>query len=104
LYGGGGVVHGLHFPAPDDVSLVVLLVHEHKTLATALWHARHPRARPTHQGHVRVRDMRFGGGGGRVAQAAPVPDGRRRRRGGGGRRQCGRLVAVIVVRRDAVHQ
>jgi len=101
LYGGGGVVHGLHFPAPDDVALVVLLVHEHKTFSTALRHARHPRARPAHQRHVRVRDMRFGGGGGRVSQAAPVLDGRR---SGGGRGRCGRFVAVIVVRRDAVHQ
>lgn len=100
LYGRGGVVHWLHFPAPDDVTLVVLLVHEHKTLATALRHARHLRARPAHQRHVRVRDRRFGGGGGRVGQAAPVLDGRRR--SGGGR--SGRRVVVVVVRRDPVHQ
>jgi hypothetical protein len=97
VYGRGGVDHGLHFAAPDDAALVVL-VREHESLAAALRHARHPRARPAHQRHVRVRGQRLviDGGRGRAGR------GRRGRRRAG----SGRLIVrtPVAVHRDAVHQ
>jgi len=89
VYGRCGVDHGLHFPASDHIALVVLLVLEHQALAAALRHARHPRTRPAHQRHVRVRGLRFVIDGGRRVDPAAVGR-RRRRRGGGGRAGRGR--------------
>lgn len=111
MYGRCGVDHGLHSPASDHVVLVVLLVHEHQALAAALRHARHPRTRPAHQRHVRVRGRRFVIDGGRravrrVDPAAVDP----RRRGSGGRAGRGRHLSGHGGRRgfsvdsDAVHQ